>query len=180
MNNFSKVIICDEEGNCLFNDSVTSPFAGLQAGETFWFGSGDDRTWAKVIKITYGLDTTSKCFVIELVIEKTQRGVTKTAYKETEFIDYGQKTIEGPNGGTWSINSGDIIITVGGPNAGRVERISIQVNSLEGVVARNFKDLSSGEFIEVETRERKVICTLISATSVYGQAIVNVTESRFI
>ena len=91
MTNSTKVIIYDSEGNVILNDIVTSPFVGLQTGESFWFGSGSQRTWGKVTKLTYGLDTSSKQFVIEIIIEKSNKQPTKSLQKTSMTnIDTGE------------------------------------------------------------------------------------------
>ena len=181
MNNSIKITIYDNEGDCILNDEANSPFVGLQAGETFWFGTRDNRTWAKVIKITYGLDTSSKCFVIEIIVEKSQKGETKVANKKTKFVDHGEKRIVGKQGGTWSINNSDIIVTTGSPGSGCVERVTLQVNSSEGDILKTSKKLQCGEDFDVITKDRKIICTLISADwydSTYST--VRITESKII
>lgn len=181
MNNSTKITIYDNEGNCLLNDNVSSPFVGLQAGEAFWFGTDSNRTWAKVIKITYGLDTNTKCFVIEIIVEKTEKGITKLANPEANFIDHGEKEIPGEYGGTWSINNSDIILTTGVPRYGYVRRITLQVNSAIGPVTKTIQDLHCGEILEVKTKDRIVIGTLISASiGMSYYSIVRVTESKFL
>ena len=182
MENFTKVTIYDTEGNCIFDDKLISPFVGLQTGETFWFGNDNSKRWGKVIKISYGIDTDLKCYVIEMVIENSNKRETKTANPEYNLIDHGEKKITG-DGGTWNINKGDIIVTVGTPGHNDLERMTLQANFHTGPMIVSKKDLELGDFIELTGTNRKVICTLINSMgSPYGTpySIVRVTESKLI
>lgn len=183
MEQSTQVIIYDTEGNIIFNEAVNSPVIGLQTGETFWYGTQENRQWGRIIKITYGLDTANKTLVMELVVEASAETATKTfkaSGKKPGLINHGKKEIEGRFGGSWSIEDGDILVTCGIHGIGSTDGISkftLQVQSPSGPKIESIDNATGGTYIEVETEERKVVAT-ISHIDMGGTTIF-VTESVF-
>lgn len=163
MTNSTKVIIYDNEGNVILNDSVSSPFVGLQTGETFWYGSGSNKTWAKVISISYGLDITLKSFVVEMVVERTQKKTTKTANPEFKVIDYGEIEMRGgaSSGSEWKNEKGDIKIVIRAIDITDVDDLILMVEGQNGPRIETKGNLYIGEFIICKAGNRSVKCTLL-------------------
>jgi len=173
-----KITIYDQDGNSLLADRVTSPFVGLQAGETFWFGDENNRTWAKVIKITYGLNTVEKCFVIDLVVESSETKETKKVPTQATTIDHGEKRIEGKGGGSWSINNSDILVMTGSPTADEIQIFTLQIKTPGGTEIKKETQVKAGEYIEIATPQRKVTCILTNIEC-YDFSTVRVIETRY-
>lgn len=81
MNIGTKIIIYNERGDTLYSDVINSPFLALQTGEAFWYGDPAAKKWATLLKVIYGLNTTTKEFVVTLYVQESEKKSTK------EFAD---------------------------------------------------------------------------------------------
>lgn len=180
MTNSTKVIIYDTEGNIILNDSVTSPFVGLQAGETFWFGSSNNKTWAKVISISYGIDTSLKYFVVEMVVEDTQKKNTKVAKHELKTIDHGNIVLGNDDDEKeWKSEDETITINIREIEYDDVENFVIIVEGKDGPEILEKDSLSIGEYVVCKSGAKSVKCTLISVEE-YETAKFRITEQTTI
>lgn len=160
MTNATKVIIYDTEGNVILNDSVTSPFVGLQAGETFWYGSSNNKTWAKVISISYGVDTSAKVFVIEMVVEPTQIKPTKK-HSFSKITDLGVVKITQDNS-TWvSVDKKICVGATGIDRNGLILNLSFTFTSGADFKVQRKEILNAGEETIIETNSEIVSCVLL-------------------
>lgn len=177
MNSATKVIIYDNEGNVILNDSVTSPFVGLQAGETFWYGSSNNKSWAKVISISYGLDTSLKCFIVEIVVEHAQKKMTKTAKPEFQTIDYGEFELRGgvSSGSEWKNKTGDIKVVIRSIGISDIDDFILVVEGANGPMIEKKGSMEIGEFVICKAGIRSVKCTLLSIQA-FSKANFRVTE----
>ncbi len=175
----NQLSIFDKDGNLLWEGTVNSPVFGLQGGETFWFGTPDKRTWGKIVSISYGLKTDDQSFLVEIVVDLTERKPTKVVQTKRKLIDHGEKGVKSRYGGAISIRDGDILITVGNvpPGATSVDRLTLQVNSPTGLLTQTAEDVEVGSSIKVQDEFRVVTATLVHAYYDHSpSAVVRVTE----
>lgn len=178
MEESSKVIIYDTEGNVILNDIVNSPFVGLQTGESFWYGPQNKRQWGKVVNISYGIDTDSKLFVIEMVIEESKIKHTKIGRNEVKSIDYGSITLEDDGGkNEWFSDDKTISIAISDIQDEIVNNFVLIVEDKEGPEIVNEEWLNIGDSIICETGKRSVKCTLVSIKK-YESAKFRIIEKR--
>lgn len=172
------VFITDQEGTLLWEGASSAPFLGLQAGETFWFGSLQDRVWVSIISISYGLDTASGDLHVELIVQTSGPKPTKTALSNWKMIDHGEKKVKGARGGMISIDNGRIVVTVGKSNHdATVDQLTLQINTPHGPIIETQSMVQVGSAVRVEDTERIVIATLTWAdTDPGGGAGVRTTE----
>lgn len=177
----TKIIIYDTDGNCIFDNKLMSPFVGINTGETFWYGTESEKKWGKIVKVTYGLDTTSQSFVIEMVVEDSQRKDTKELnpeFKVSEVVNHGDKRIKAEGGASWSINDGDIVVTAGRNNIfDKKVKFTLQINSEEGPQIKSLDNVKAGTYLEIKNKARKVVATLISVELDYYHF--RITEAKF-
>src|SRR3989339_736388 len=128
----NQVSILDKAGKLLWEGAVSSPVFGLQGGATFWYGTSKNRTWVKIVNISYGLETNVGGFHVEIVVEASGCKPTKTRRQMTKLTNHGEKTVHGGGGGAIVIKEGDIIVTVGHIGILEVDRMTLQVDSQKG------------------------------------------------
>lgn len=182
MTNPTKVIIYDSEGNVIVNDSVTSPFVGLQAGEVFWFGSGNSKSWGKILTITYGLDLQAKTFVVEMVIESSKENVTKNYQEEFDFINHGEIEMRSNaySSTEWKSNDSRVKITLSAINSTSVANFVGIIASKNGPIIERKAVLIVGDSFSIKTPEGQLKFTLTYANAGYHYHIAkfNIVEQR--
>ncbi len=203
MKNTVKVYVFDTEGKRLYDDFLDSTILGLQEGAAFWFGTDKNRTWAKVSKLVYGLDTNSKSLVVEIILDIDQNVnngllfVSKSDgsksissfIKKTKFIDYGEKDLKENKECMWVLNDGDIIVKSffwlerncsREANRIRLNKYKVDLRlQVTGVNGYNEKKgtLGVSDFLEFADEFRRIICTLKELTE--DKFIVSVIETKF-
>ena len=172
------ICVLDQDGSLLWEGSSSAPFLGLQAGETFWFGSLENRTWSSILSISYGIDTDTGDFHVELIVQKAGPKPTKTFNKRRKLIDHGEKSVKDEAGGMISIDGGRLVVTVGKIfTTSSVRQLTIQLNTPYGPMINTETDVEVGSSVRVEDSERLVIATLTFASySTPAGARVRITE----
>lgn len=158
------VSIFDINGNSLWEGTVASPVLGLQGGETFWFGTPENRNWARVVSICYGLTTNNGGFLVEIVVELSDKKATRVYRNKIEQVSQEKHNVKGPGGGGFSIENRGIHVVVGKPENGSVKRLTLQLETPGGLVEKSAQNLEAGCSVEIEHEARIITATLLSAT----------------
>lgn len=168
------VFISDQEGTLLWEGESTAPFLGLQGGESFWFGTLEDRVWASVISITYGLDTRKGELYVEMIVQRTAPTTSRLARQNWTTVDHGDHRVGEGYGGMVSLEDGRLVVTVGASKLTKsVKSLTIQLNSPEGPAIKTETNVLVGSVVRLEVAECLVIVTLVTA---HPRGRVRITE----
>jgi hypothetical protein len=171
----NQACIFDQQGNILWQGDVQTSLAGLNGGETFWFGTPEDRTWTKIVSISYGLRTDSGDLLLEIVVDAAAKQPTKA--RKLKVLDHGEKLIRGEQGGAASVEGRGITVTVGKLGDGRVERMTVQCDTQNGPpLVKTETDFKTGSSLQAGDSWRVVTATLVHAYWHTKDTRVRITE----
>jgi hypothetical protein len=169
------VFIANPEGTLLWEGASSAAFLGLQPGESFWFGSLQERVWVSIISISYGLDTATGDFHVELVVNETSPKPTKTVSSKRKDIDHG--VIECRYNGMTSIDNGRLVVVIGYNFRGSLTIITIQANTAHGPLSKTETFFNLAQAIHAHAKGYEIIATLTSFES--AGVKLRITEHMF-
>lgn len=164
----TKLTIFNINSDIIYDGEIDTPIIGLATGDNFWWRKDGTQEGAKVIGVRYGFDLDEKRMAMEVVCEI---GTIEfhSQYKDYEIKSHGIKEVDS-DGGIWEINSGDIVVAVGGKIHMKdkaineyiytLSAISLSVRTKEGIKTETLQYAKAGSTLAVTSSHRKVLCSI--------------------
>lgn len=164
----TKLTIFNINSDIIYDGEIDTPIIGLTAGDNFWWRKDGIQEGAKVIGVRYGIDLDEKRMAMEVVCEI---GTIEfhSQYKDYEIKSHGIKEVDS-DGGIWDINSGDIVVAVGGTINMKDKKIndfidvlssiSLSIKTKEGIKTETMEYAKAGSTLTVAASHRRVLCSI--------------------
>jgi hypothetical protein len=176
------VFIANQEGTLLWEGASSAAFLGLQAGESFWFGSLQERVWVSITSISYGLDTATGDFHVEIVVNEASPKAAKAIGPKRKDINHGDlKIADGCNAGRISIDEGRLVVMVreyeAHPALKRFESVTIQLLTSDGMKSVTARTVHLMTPVSLKEVGHEVVVTLVDVK--WPDVIAHITEHRW-
>jgi hypothetical protein len=173
------VFIANQEGTLLWEGASSAAFLGLQAGESFWFGSLQERVWVSIISISYGLDTATGDFHVEIVVNQASPKPAKTISPKRKDINHGNLNIAGGcQAGKISIDEGRLVVMIreynAHPGLKNFESVTIQLLTSDGRKSVTMRNVHLMTPVSLEGVGHEVVVTLVDVK--WPDVMAHITE----